>query len=395
MNKYKTNVQKIYLFNFFSMFLVIVPVIVPYFLSLGLSMSEVLLIQALFGMTMVVFEVPSAYIGDLWGRKPVLILGSFFYGLGFSMLHMATDFWGLIFYEVLLAIGASFISGADLSLLYDSIGNDKKLQMKAMGNYQAASLVGEGVAAILCSFLGLYGYAYIVKAQFIVGWIPFILSLSLLAPKYKKMNLTGHRDNMLIVFRYIFKDHKTITLTFWNLVLWSLGTFCAIWLTQKYWSDESLTLSSMAILWALCNFIAALSGKLAPRLIIRYGLKKILIVMALLVVTSYITMGINLFNLGIFAIFFFCIARGLCSVALKEEFNHQIPTEFRNTANSLNSLFFRLGFFFLGPCIGYVIDQYGLDVALYVLGGFFTVCFVFLLVPLLKRKLTDSVGHNL
>jgi MFS family permease len=71
----QSNIPKIYSFSFFYMFLVIVPLLVPFFHKLGLTMEQVFISQAAFGLSMALFEVPSAYLGDLWGRKQVMILG--------------------------------------------------------------------------------------------------------------------------------------------------------------------------------------------------------------------------------------------------------------------------------------------------------------------------------
>jgi hypothetical protein len=51
------------------MFLVIIPVIVPYFLSLGLDMKQVFQLQAIFGLTVALLEVPSGYLCDLGAEK--------------------------------------------------------------------------------------------------------------------------------------------------------------------------------------------------------------------------------------------------------------------------------------------------------------------------------------
>ncbi len=111
------NEKKIYIFSFFWMFLVIMPVIVPFFLNLGLSMRQVFQLQAIFGIAVVALEVPSGYLCDLFGRKKALIFGSFISGLGFSYLVFVETFWQLVIFEVVIALALSFVSGADVSLL--------------------------------------------------------------------------------------------------------------------------------------------------------------------------------------------------------------------------------------------------------------------------------------
>jgi MFS family permease len=367
------------------MYLIIVPVIIPYFMNLGLSMTEIFIIQGMFGFSMALFEVPSAYLGDIWGRKKILLLGTFISGASFTLLVYATNFWSLLLYEVILAIGASFVSGADLAIMYDSLGEDRAAKIRSVSNFHGMQLLGESAAALTCSFFMHYSYKHVVWSQFVVGWFPFIIALFLIEPKIERMIKGQHRKNLGEVFHHIFMDDLKMRLIFINMVTWSVSTFCAIWIIQKYWQDQNIPLYNLGILWAICNITAAITGKIAPKLEIIFGAKKLLICMSLLPVVAYITMGLYPGLVGIVMTLSFYVSRGLNMVIMKEAFNHRIPDKFRNTANSLNSLCFRMTFFVLGPIIGIIIDNYGMGSALQFLGGLFSIFFIALMLPLLRK----------
>ena len=72
-------------------------------------------------------------------------------------------------------------------------------------------------------------------------------------------------------------------------------------------------------------------------------------------------------------------------VIMREAFNWRIPSQFRNTANSLSSLFFRLTFFVFGPLVGFIIDRYGMNVGLYSLGGVYFCLIFVLMLPMLRH----------
>ena len=55
------------------MFLVAIPIVVPYWKSHGLSMEEIFWLQAIFSIIVVALEIPSGYISDLLSRKKTLI----------------------------------------------------------------------------------------------------------------------------------------------------------------------------------------------------------------------------------------------------------------------------------------------------------------------------------
>ena len=140
---------------FFQVFLVIMPVAVPFFQSKGLSMQEVFSLQALFALVVLLAEVPSGYVADLFGRKRTLVVGAAFCGLGHTLLLGADGFWTLALFEISLGIGSSLISGADIALLYDTeaaLGRGEREQRQVVGRraglFEHANPVAVGEHAI-------------------------------------------------------------------------------------------------------------------------------------------------------------------------------------------------------------------------------------------------------
>ena len=72
--------------------MIIVPVIVPFFMSKGLSLAEIFYLQAVFAATIVLLEAPSGYFADVFGRRIALLIGSVVHGLGYLCLNFADDF---------------------------------------------------------------------------------------------------------------------------------------------------------------------------------------------------------------------------------------------------------------------------------------------------------------
>ena len=68
------NRPKVLILNFFWMFLIVMPVVVPFMESYGLGMTEIYQLQAIFAISVVLLEVPSGYLADLFGRRHSLIL---------------------------------------------------------------------------------------------------------------------------------------------------------------------------------------------------------------------------------------------------------------------------------------------------------------------------------
>ena len=68
-----TNIRKIYSYRILLSMLFPVPTIVLFWQRHGMSLTDVMVLQSLFSIAMVVFEIPSGYLADIIGRKKTLI----------------------------------------------------------------------------------------------------------------------------------------------------------------------------------------------------------------------------------------------------------------------------------------------------------------------------------
>jgi MFS family permease len=114
------NKRVIYALSFFRTFMLIVPVIAPFFESKGLSLAQVFYLQALYASAIVILEAPSGYLADRVGRRTVLLIGSIAHGIGYLWLNFSDSFTDLVVFEFFLGFAVSLMSGADLALLYDT-----------------------------------------------------------------------------------------------------------------------------------------------------------------------------------------------------------------------------------------------------------------------------------
>ena len=96
-------------------------VVVLFFQSIGLNLREAMTINAVFSITIACFEIPSGYFSDRLGRKNALILGTLFTTIQFIAFSYSYHFSTMLLAAVFGGIGASFISGTDSAMLYDSL----------------------------------------------------------------------------------------------------------------------------------------------------------------------------------------------------------------------------------------------------------------------------------
>jgi MFS family permease len=163
----KKNLQK----NFARMFWVRVflnirflnIVISLFYISRGLTLQNIIMLPIIWAITTMIFEIPSSYLADTWGRKKTILLAVGFAAMQMSVFMIAQGFWemaiGMFFYGLLSAS----ISGTDVALIYDTkkeLGQDESLSV--IGKYWSGMNFGK----IISTFVGAYIAKDLTEIQF-------------------------------------------------------------------------------------------------------------------------------------------------------------------------------------------------------------------------------------
>ncbi|MEO0336046.1 MAG: MFS transporter [Pseudomonadota bacterium] len=380
------NANLLYGFSFSWMFIPIIPVMVPYITGHGLSMQEFLELQAIFGLGVALLEVPSGYLADLWGRRNTILIGSAFSGIGFTYFVFCSGYWDFLVFELALAVSLSMKSGADFSLLYDSLAithkEDRSVLQSAISRKHFLTLSAEAVSAVLGGFLAASSLALVAQFNAVVSWVPLLLILFIREAPIEKMSADEHWQNLKRITRHLFASDRLLRMIFINFVAWSLSTFCAVWLLQKHWQDQDIGVAQFGYIWAALQLVAAFSGQYSIALEKKIGTKAVLVLTSSLPIIGYLGLGFSGALGAIGFAFSFYVSRGLTQVIFLEALNWRVPSQFRATVNSLTGLFMRLIFFVVGPVLGILIDRFGTKFAALTLAGVYLVLFVVLLLPM-------------
>ena len=404
----RANVTRIQALSFTWMFMLVMPVIVPYLASHDLGMDRVFQLQAIFAITIVLLEVPSGYISDLLGRRRCLLLAGLLHGLAFTVLFWADSFMGFVVFELLAGVGVCFYSGTDVALLYDSLEalGDGRGKRRLLGRRLMWMQGGETTAALLTAgllgaSLGDFGLEDVVFVNALVGWIPFIVVLSLVDVPRPTLDPRSHLHNARLIWNGVFRDSQHLRLVMINLIVYGLATLIAVWAFQDYWRSLEINLAHFGLLWAGYNLTVAFVGRVAHRVEDRVGFKRILACVGVLPVLGFGGMALCAYAfsntggarvwvvLGVALGLLFQIGRGFTQVVIKDALNTRVPAEWRATANSISSMGVRLAFFVLGPLLGWLIENQGYPTAL----GAYSALFVLLFLTF-NRSLRRQTGSE-
>jgi MFS family permease len=384
----RKNVWKIFAFVFFQTFLVLIPVIVPFWQSKGLSIRDVFTLQAIFGATLIVFDVPAGYVADLFGRKKTLVVGSLIAALGFQILWFGQTFGHFVIYEFVLGVGLSLQSGCDVAILYNSLDQIELAGRKAkfLGQRLTAQTIGEGIASILGGLLAGISLQWPAYVNAVTAWIPLFIALSLSEPPGLNLPRGQHMANVKAIGKALFGHSKLLTWAIVNFIFYGFATYCAVWILQPFWAAKGLSLESFGYLWAANSFMVALVGRYAHKIEEGFGTLNTVVLIAFLPIAGYFGMAYVPGWYGLAFAFAFPVCRGLNQIIFQDAINKRVPAEMRATTNSIGSLGMRTLFIIFGPLIGFVLDRGGPTGALTTLGVVYSVGFVVIALPLLGLR---------
>jgi len=390
-NSLHNNVRNIYLLGFLNSFMVVNPVFVPLLQGHGLSMNQVLQTQALFALTVALFEVPSGYIADLWGRRRAMIAGGAFSALGFLCLLQADTFVDYLIYEVVLGVGVSLVSGADLALLYDT---EMYLQERGLGSGAGAGkslsrliaveAAASGVAGVVASLLLLWSLETVVFAQAIIGLLPVLLSLALVEVPRPTLE-SDHRGNARTIMELLLFGKPVVLWTAFAITAFGLLALYVFWIYQKYWEAQGIPIEWYGYIWAALAITVSVSARYAGALEEWLGTRAVLFIVGALPLFGLLGMALGAGWIGVMFGFALQVSRGLSMSIFYEALNRRVPGHFRATVNSMVSLAVRAVFIGTGPLLGYALDSVGVTSTLLLLAAIFAPLIAVVLIPLLLR----------
>lgn len=122
----------------------------------GLSLVEMVIVEIIFGLVIVLTEVPSGALSDRWSRKKMLALNSLFFALNTVIWAVSHSFILFVIGVIFGALHTTFRSGTDTSMLFDSLKELNKTDQyeKYLGRKRAIGAVSFAAAAVAGGLIG-------------------------------------------------------------------------------------------------------------------------------------------------------------------------------------------------------------------------------------------------
>jgi len=365
--KLEGNIWKLHLYLALYSLMFFTPIMVLFFQENGLSLTQIMVLQAISALLFVLLEVPSGYFADMFGRKKALLVTAIFSVLTMVSFALSSNFYHFLFASILWAIAGVFISGADSALLYDTLIDLKKenLYKKIWGENCFYYYMGISVASIIGGIIGSinYRYTYYAVIPFMLLLIP--LSLSFQEPKrHKPVFEKEHLYNLFRVMKKTVQGNKQMK---WLLIYAAvIAGFVqvAYFLSQPYFELSGLKIVHFGLVFAGFNVVIAISSVYSHRLEEILGKKYSLISLFVLIGTSFLLMSNFIYFFSFTFALLIQFVKGFSQIVISDYVHQLTASNIRATILSFKSLIESLFVAVISPLIGWVADIYSLQQAL-------------------------------
>lgn len=361
MSKWKSNIWKSYLIQFFMGCHLIAGVLLPFFLMWGkISFVEVMFLQSYFTVLILIFEIPCGAIADHFSRKLSLILGTLSTAIATLIYSSCPTIVIFILGETLFALGNSLISGTDQAFMYDTLrklGRENEIT-KTMARSRSYMLIGIGISAPIGSIIGAFlSLPLAMSLMFFPFIAATIISITLKEPNHELEK--KKTENYLKIIKSGITEltkNRVLRILAFNLIITESLVFFLIWTYQLYLEELNFLIEYFGFVAASLTIVQIIFMSLIPRLEKRYSNKKLFLqIYTVIPGIGFILMSMITFLPVSIALILIVLGMGLSRrILFTQGINKQIETENRATVLSTISMITSLIRTILYPIIGYL-----------------------------------------
>lgn len=384
----KRNLTALYLVKVAKWMNLVMPVIVLFYKSNGLTMQDIFLLQSVYSLTLMTLEIPTGYFADKTGRKTSILIGSMLGFSGYMVYSFSFGFWQFVLAEVILGVSQSLVSGADSAMLYDTLAtarqNDKYTRLE--GRVTSVGNFGEALAGIIGGLLAVSSLRTPFYVQTCIALIALPAALMLKEPPVLSIKKKpGLKEVGKVMYSVLYGNMKLKWNTFFSAIT-GAATLTMAWFAQPYFGLINLPVSMYGVVWAILNLSVGIAAVYAWRFEIRFGPRRTVAIFTFTIIISYILLTLLPGYSGLWVLLLFYLARGLATPTLRNYINIITTSDVRATVLSVRNFLIRFIFAITGPLWGWITDKYSLQSAILSAGMIYGLLAVVSLFFFLKHR---------
>ncbi|MBC8525771.1 MAG: MFS transporter [Candidatus Cloacimonetes bacterium] len=382
------------------------PFIILFFREIGFSFLEIGMLFSIREIATTALEIPTGLIADTYGRKNSMILSFASYILSFLMFYFFPNFTIYIFAMILFAVGQAFRTGTHKAMIleYLKIKNISHQKVEYYGHTRGFSQFGSAISALIAGALVLCSGSY--KIVFLGSIVPYILGLFLMLSYPDWLNGEFKKIEEKNILKAIFKNFKNTISNFLQMfknsllikALFNSSLYDGLFKTIKDYLQPILHTFALSIpillslgdkrstiLISFTYFFLYLLTSYSSRKASRFSKKFRSLAFAInisfiggiiLTISSGIFYAVNLKILTILIFVLLYAAQNIRRPMNIGYISENISSKIMATGLSVESQLKTMTIAILAPIMGFLVDKFGIGLALIVLS-----CFLLLSYP--------------
>lgn len=366
----KKNIRFIYLQSFFGNAFFDRAIFMLYLSDRGYSLWEIGLLQSVVNLAMFVLEIPSGMFADRYGRKTSLILGRILLILYFAGMLFSSNVYmfGLTFF--CLGVGATFLSGAEEALLFDSAkrAGQTAIFSRIAGRYIAIITLVLAIAMGAGGFLKQVSWSWVFIVSLVFQVIALLVVLFL-------KEIAGEEASTEKSFLSITKD--TVAFLQMNkqvqILIAAIGLFIGIsslyyLFAQDLFQGQGFATQMISSLFAVVSLASAVISWKAHVIEKRFTSRAVLLFIVTASALLYGLIAIDHPWTSVTAFVLLELLFYMFSPIAHSLIQQKLPSTQRSTLLSVMSFLSSLTMFVFSPVVGYMSERIGTALFLSLMG---------------------------
>lgn len=347
--------------SFFRNFLFIIAVIMPYVhYKAQITPGQLLAAEAIFAISLVLFEVPSGWLADVWTRKSSLIVGILLELLGFVLMGVMNSYAVLVLSQIVIAAGLSLISGTISAMLYDTL-----LEIRMTRHYRRLEGLRHGLGLYAVGISGLMsGFLYAIHPELVMAlsiltvFISLGFTFFLVEPKrVKEVAHANPFKDIWIAISYAVRRDPYIGRIMLFIAFTYGVTNAAFWTQQPYYMALEISIIWFGIFGAGGHILGGVFAHLSHKIGHRLSFHHTMIWVLLWLIFVYVVSAIYPSFLGICLLMTSAALYGFTFPIVQDEINQRVGSARRATLLSCVSLLARLVFSITALSVSGLLDD--------------------------------------
>jgi len=335
------------------------------------SVFLVTVVDSVFWVTMILFQIPAGLLGDKYGRRAVLFAGEACFAVGVLTFGLSTEFWQFLASNVVWALGVCFIVSGDTPYVYDTLvefnrqGEFITVMATAGVVMYAMNAIACAVGGVIVEFTGRIELTLIIAS--LIALIGSFTVLALKEPKVERFRTETYVAHLGAGIKTVLSSRAIIVLILFQVVL-EVGIYVMA-VFRSIYMREDLDLSDLQIGLFFSSFlvVAGIFALKAGKIELRLGEKKSLLLLFAAMFLSFIVVFLVDSPVVIVMQYPIYAVAALQAPIIMGYINRRVESSHRSTVVALATFIFTVLLVAVELASGWVASAWGLRESLLVL----------------------------